>query len=242
MELSLKVEKLKEIISIANTVVTETQVVMDENEFKINAVDEGNIAMVDISLLSEGFEKYSVEEEHIIALDLEKVQDFLKIVNSDDLLELTKEDKKLNIKRDNLSQIIPLLDTESISNPEIPTLDLPTEIKMKAEHIQTGIKAANSISDQLKVKADDMKLKIEAEGEQDEIDVTIYADEFGKYNVEEDIESFFALDYLKDMVSSVSSKAPIYLRLGSDHPMEIEYRFAEGYGRAFMMLAPRIEE
>ncbi len=52
----------------------------------------------------------------------------------------------------------------------------------------------------------------------------------------------FALQYLKDMISPVSSKAPIYVRIDSDYPMEIEYGFAEGTGTALMMLAPRIEE
>jgi len=242
MELSLKADRLKEITDIVSSVVTETLVVIDEDEFKVRAVDEANIAMVDISLLSKGFEEYNVEEKDIIGLNLERVQQFLRIVDSDDLLELSKEKGKLRMKRDNLTQSIPLLDTENIQDPDIPDLDLPTEVKTKAEYIQTGVKAANNISDQVKVEVDEMKFSIEAEGKEDEIDLTVYADQFGKYEVEEEIESLFALDYLKDMVSSVSSKAPIYLRLGSDHPMEIEYNFAEGYGKALMMLAPRIEK
>ncbi len=242
MELSLKADRLKEITDIVSAVVTETLVVIDEDEFKIRAVDEANIAMVDISLLSKGFEEYNVEEEDIIGLNLERVQQFLRIVDSDDLLEISKEEGKLRIKRDNLTQSIPLLDTENIQDPDIPDLDLPTEIKTEAKTIQTGVKAANNISDQVKVKVDEMKFSIEAEGKEDEIDLTVYADQFGKYEVGEEIESLFALDYLKDMVSSVSSRAPIYLRLRSDHPMEIEYNFAEGYGSALMMLAPRIEK
>jgi len=51
----------------------------------------------------------------------------------------------------------------------------------------------------------------------------------------------FAIDYLKNIVKPISAKAPVFVRLGPEYPMEIEYRFAEGNGKATMMLAPRIE-
>jgi len=75
----------------------------------------------------------------------------------------------------------------------------------------------------------------------DEIESTLRADQFAEYDVEEDVESMFALEYLKDMVKPISANAPVFVRLGAEYPMEIEYRFAEGNGKATMMLAPRIE-
>ncbi|MFW6196276.1 MAG: hypothetical protein ACOC5D_02965 [Thermoplasmatota archaeon] len=52
----------------------------------------------------------------------------------------------------------------------------------------------------------------------------------------------FALGYLKDMISPISKNAPVFVRLGADYPMEIEYTFAEENGKATMMLAPRVEK
>ncbi len=197
--------------------------------------------MVDVSLMANVFEEYEVDGDNTIGLNLDKIDQFLGLIKSDYIIELGKEDGRLIARKGGLTQGIPLLDIEELSNPNIPDLDLPTEVKSKAGHIKTGIKAANYISDQVKITADDMKFKLSAESDQDEIDVTVYADEFAKYEVNEDIESNFAIGFLKDMLSSVSSKAPITVRLGSDHPIEIEYRFADGYGSALMMLAPRVE-
>ncbi len=82
---------------------------------------------------------------------------------------------------------------------------------------------------------------MQAEADQDEVDLTLYADQLVGYSVDKEVESIFALEYLKNMVKPISNNAPVFVRLGPDHSMEIEYRFAEGHGKALMLLAPRIE-
>jgi len=73
--------------------------VIDEDKFKIRAIDPTNIAVVNISLLFKGFEEYTAEKKDIIGLDLERVEEFLKIkVDPKDLFELSKEGGKLKIK------------------------------------------------------------------------------------------------------------------------------------------------
>ena len=240
MELSIKSDRLKEIINMVSTIVTETRLTLNEDEFRIRAVDESHVAMVDVSLSTKGFERYDVNEENVIGLNLDKISQFLKLVGSGETIDLSKDGEKLTIEHDTLTQRIPLLDTESMSEPNIPDLDLPTEIKAEASYIKTGIKAASGVSDNVLIKANEDKFKMEAEEDQDEVDLVVYADEFGQYEIGEEVESLFALDKLKNMVSSVSSKAPIFLRLGVDYSIEIEYRFAEGHGQALMLLAPRV--
>ncbi len=72
---------------------------IDEDKFKIRAIDPTNIAVVNISLLFKGFEEYTAEKKDIIGLDLERVEEFLKIkVDPKDLFELSKEGGKLKIK------------------------------------------------------------------------------------------------------------------------------------------------
>jgi len=226
---------------MVSAIVDETRAVVDEEEFRIEAVDSSNVAMVVLSVQPNGFDEYEVDEEKELGLRLNKIQDLLRIVDKGVIIVLTEEDGRLRAESGNLRQIMPLLDTEGMSAPDIPDLDLASEVKMKADFLQTGVKAADSISDHLKVKADDMKLKFLAEGDQDEIDMTLYADQFATYKVEKEIESMFAIDHLKDMVKPISANAPVFMRLGPDYPIEIEYHFAEGNGKATMMLAPRIE-
>ncbi len=242
MELSLEADRLREIIDIVDAVVAEARFTVDEDELNVRAVDDSHVAMVDISVLSNGFEKYEVEGEETMALNLGKIKDFLKIIDSDAMVDLINEDGRLKLESGNLSQVIPLLDPEGMKSADIPDLDLSNELKMEADYLKTAVKAADTVSDGMKISLDDMKCSIMAESDQDEIDMTVYSDQFGKYDVEGEVESMFALQYLKDMISPVSSKAPIYVRIDSDYPMEIEYRFAEGTGMALMMLAPRIEE
>jgi len=241
MRLTLKADRLKEITDMVSAIVEETRAVIDEEEFRIEAVDSSNVAMVVLSVQPNGFDEYEVDGEKELGLRLNKIQDFLRIVDKGETIVLTEEEGRLRAESGNLRQSMPLLDTESMSPPNIPDLDLSSEIKMKADFLQTGVKAADSISDHLKVKADNKKLRFFAEGDQDEIDMTLYANEFPNYSVEKEIESMFAIDYLKGMVKPISAKAPVFLRLGPDFPIEIEYRFAEGNGKATMMLAPRIE-
>ncbi len=242
MNLSIKADRLKEITDMVSAIVDETRAVLDEEEFRIEAVDDSHVAMVVLSVQPNGFEEYEVDEKREIGLKLEKIQDFLKIVDKGEMVELSEEEEgRLKARSGNLTQIIPLLDTEGMDSPDIPDLDLSNEVKMKADFLQTGIKAAGSIVDQLRIKADEDKLQMMAEEDQDEIESTLHSDQFTEYDIEEDVESMFALEYLKDIVKPISANAPVFVRLGPEYPMEIEYRFAEGNGKATMMLAPRIE-
>jgi proliferating cell nuclear antigen len=139
-----------------------------------------------------------------------------------------------------------LIDPDSIrSEPEIPDLDLPATIVLEGRNINRGVKAADMVSDHIRLRvgetdAGDDAFVIEAEGDTDDVTVALDRDDLIDLTVG-DASSLFSLDYLKDMNKAISSGDEVTIELGEEFPVKLFYDIAEGQGSCQFMLSPRIQ-
>jgi proliferating cell nuclear antigen len=167
------------------------------------------------------------------------------MANSGDLihLELDEETRKLHIEIDGLSYTLALIDPDSIrQEPDIPDLDLAAEIVVEGAQIDRGIKAADMVSDHIRLRVDeaDEIFYIEAEGDTDDVDLALTREDLIALTAGP-ADSLFSLDYLKDMNKAIASDAEVTIELGEEFPVKLHYGFAEGLGQVTFMLAPRIQ-
>jgi proliferating cell nuclear antigen len=167
------------------------------------------------------------------------------MANSGDLiqLELDEETRKLHIQIEGLSYTLALIDPDSIrQEPDIPDLDLPAEIVLEGNQMDRGIKAADMVSDHIRLHVDEEEeaFYIEAEGDTDDVDLKIGSDELISLQAGP-ADSLFSLDYLKDMNKAIPSDAEVTIELGEEFPVKLHYEFGEGMGHVTYMLAPRIQ-
>ena len=227
-----------------SVLVDECKIRLNEEEFSIRAVDPANVGMVDLTLEAAAFESYEADGG-VIGVNLARLEDIAGMANSGDLihLELDEETRKLHIAIDGLSYTLALIDPDSIrQEPDIPELDLPAEIVVEGAQLNRGVKAADMVSDHIRLRVDEAEeaFSIEAEGDTDDVDLKLTREDLIAFTAGP-ADSLFSLDYLKDMNKAIPSDAEVTVELGEEFPVKLHYGFAEGLGQVTYMLAPRIQ-
>ena len=235
---------LQDALDSVSVLVDECKIRLNEEDLSIRAVDPANVGMVDLTLDAAAFESYEADGG-VIGVNLAKLEDFVGMASGDQLveLELDEETRKLKIRMDGLSSTLALIDPDSIrQEPDIPDLDLAAEIVLEGAQLDRGIKAADMVSDhvRLRVDADAEAFHIEAEGDTDDVDFQLDTDDLIALTAGA-ADSLFSLDYLKDMNKAIPKDAEVTIELGEEFPVKIHYAVAEGQGNVTYMLAPRIQ-
>ena len=235
---------LQDALDSVSVLVDECKIRLNEADLSIRAVDPANVGMVDLTLDAAAFESYEADGG-VIGVNLAKLEDFVGMASGDQLveLELDEETRKLKIRMDGLSSTLALIDPDSIrQEPHIPDLDLAADIVLEGAQLDRGIKAADMVSDhvRLRVDADAEAFHIEAEGDTDDVDFTLSTDDLIALTAGA-ADSLFSLDYLKDMNKAIPKDAEVTVELGEEFPVKIHYAVAEGQGNVTYMLAPRIQ-
>lgn len=227
-----------------SALVDECKVHLNDDGLEIRAVDPANVGMVDLALAADAFESYEADGGRI-GVNLSRLEDIIGMAESDQLiqLELDEETRKLHIQIDGLEYTLALIDPDSIrQEPDIPDLDLPAEIVVEGRDIDRAVTAADMVSDHiaLGVDEDEAVFYVEAEGDTDNVDLTLD---------EEDLidltpgpaHSLFSLDYLEDMNGAIPNDGEVTIELGEEFPVKLHFEIAEGNGHVTYMLAPRIQ-
>jgi len=235
---------LQDALDSVSVLVDECKIRLNEEELSIRAVDPANVGMVDLTLEAAAFESYQADGG-VIGVNLARLEDIAGMANSGDLvhLELDEETRKLHIEVDGLSYTLALIDPDSIrQEPDIPELDLPAEIVVEGAQLNRGVKAADMVSDHIRLRVDEAKeaFSIEAEGDTDDVDLKLTREDLIAFTAGP-ADSLFSLDYLKDMNKAIPSDAEVTVELGEEFPVKLHYGFAEGLGQVTYMLAPRIQ-
>ena len=235
---------LRDSLDAVSVLVDECKIRLNEEELSIRAVDPANVGMVDLTLEAAAFESYEADGG-VIGVNLDRLEDIAGMANSDDLvhLELDEETRKLHIEIEGLSYTLALIDPDSIrQEPDIPDLDLPAEITLEGAQLNRGIKAADMVSDHIRLRVDegDETFHIEAEGDTDDVDLELTTEDLIALTAGP-ADSLFSLDYLKDMNKAIAPDAEVRVELGEEFPVKLHYEFAEGLGTVTFMLAPRIQ-
>ena len=235
---------LQDALDSVSVLVDECKIRLNEEELSIRAVDPANVGMVDLTLEAAAFESYEADGG-VIGVNLARLGDIAGMASSGDLvhLELDEETRKLHIEVDGLSYTLALIDPDSIrQEPDIPELDLPAEIVLEGAQLNRGVKAADMVSDHIRLRVDESEesFYIEAEGDTDDVDLKLTREDLIAFSPGP-ADSLFSLDYLKDMNKAIPADAEVTVELGEEFPVKLHYGFGEGLGQVTFMLAPRIQ-
>ncbi|WP_121821019.1 DNA polymerase sliding clamp [Halostella salina] len=237
-------ETLGTALDSVSVLVDECKIHLNEDGIEIRAVDPANVGMVDLSLSADAFESYEADGG-LIGVNLSRLEDIVGMADSGQLveLELDEETRKLHIQIDGLEYTLALIDPDSIrQEPDIPDLDLASEIVIEGADIDRAVTAADMVSDHIALGVDetDEQFYVDAEGDTDDVHLELDRDDLIDLQAGP-AYSLFSLDYLKDMNKAIDKDAEVTLELGEEFPVKIHFDIAEGNGQVTFMLAPRIQ-
>jgi proliferating cell nuclear antigen len=241
---AIKGGEIKEFVETLRALVDEAKFHISPDGIQARAVDPANVAMDDIELFAAAFESYDATEG-ILGLNLERLEDVLKLANKGDLVQLSFDTStfKLVIHIDGVEFTMACIDPDSIrQEPDIPDMDLPISFTAEEAKISRGVKAADMVSDHIMIRCDETEqaVHIEASGDTDDVDLELTNDDDLVALTAADGEALYSLDYVKDISRKIPKNAEVTMTFGTDFPVMIEYEFADGEGKVLSMIAPRI--
>lgn len=237
----LKSDTLKGIVNIISTLIDEVKFTITPEGMTLKAVDAAHVAMIEMEIDKCAFESYDAERCEI-GLDLDKVKGVLKLASAGDIIRMEQDDThgRLVFKVGNITRRMNLVDTSTMSDPKVPQLSLTAKISLSVDELQKGIRAADTISDHITLRAGQGYFELSCEGDTDSVSLRLEGDSV-KVDTDSDVCSMFPLDYFSNITKAIPSGTMVGVELDNDYPVKLVFALADGNARVNYLLAPRIE-
>ncbi len=241
-EAKLKAEVLKEMVDVVSTLVDEAKFNVGKDSVTIKAVDPAHVAMVDLSLDRGAFENFKADETEL-GIDMDKMKEILRLAKAGEGISIKHDEDKnrLIVSVGNTTRRMSLVDTAGMSDPKVPSLNLPAKVVVRTDELRQAIRASESVSDHIALKASPEGFEIVSEGDTDTVSHMVPKDMLEEIQAKDAVRSLFPLDYFSNMVKAIGSAPTVALYLGTDYPVKMEFKIAAGKGEVKYLLAPRIE-
>lgn len=238
----IKSDVLKGIVYIVSTLVDEVKFSINQDRLALRAIDPAHVAMIEADVSPKAFESYSADETEI-GLDLEKVKAVLKLAGPSDVISMEHDPDqgRLTFRIGNITRSMSLVDTSSMSDPKVPNIELRTDVKVKVDQLQKGIRASESISDHISLEADKEGFELACRGDTDSAVLRIPAADLDALSVEEPTRSLYPLDYFSNILKVIPAGTTVDIQLDTDYPVKLLFALADGEAKFVYFLAPRIE-
>ena len=241
---TIEANAFRNVLEAVGVLVDECRVHVDSDGMRVRAADPAMVALVDLTLDAERFERYEASET-VLGVNLERLTEILGVAERDDhvRMELDESSRTLHVDVGALSYTLGLLDPNSIRDePDLPDLEPPAEVALEGYHIDRGVKAAEMVSDHLRfaVDEDSETFSIEAEGDTDDVSVELTRDEVTNL-VPGPADSLYSLDYLTKINRVIPNDRTVTLELGEEFLAGVAFEVPEAGQPVSYRIAPRIQ-
>jgi proliferating cell nuclear antigen len=242
-EATIRADRLADAVDAAGALVDECRLRLGADGASIRAADPAVVAMVEVEVDAGDFESYAADGE-VIGVDLTRLGDLVRVSDGDDLvrLRLDAERRVLVVESGTLSYSLGLIDPDTVrKEPDLPELSPPAEATLSGAQLDRGIAAADMVADHLRLRVPESResLRIEAEGDTDDVTVELGPEELIEFSPGE-ADSLYSLDYLKEMNRAIPRDASVTVEMGTEFLVRLAYEAAEAGPRVSYRLAPRI--
>ncbi len=246
LEATIEPSTLKETFEPADVIVNECRLHLTDDGLWLRAADPAIVATVEVHLEANAFESYRADDG-VIGVNVSRLIEVAKLASNDEMvdLEISTKTNQLVVESDGLEYSLALLDTDTLrKEPEVPSeLNLPAEVVMEGTYLDRGIRAAEMVSDHLRIRIeeDGDTFYLEATGDTDQTRLELDEQELSSLSAGR-AESLFSLQYLEAINKSVPAEGLVTLECGEELPARIQYDI-DGSGPAVTyLLAPRLQQ
>ncbi len=252
-EFAFLAEPLRAFLAQVAQLVDGAKVIANGDGWHVRAVDAAHVALIDVHLTDVVDALESVEgttralsADVAFGVDVEKLVALVKKARKDEVVRIAAElpnasdHDVLTIELGGMTRTMALIDTADMPDPRIPVLNLPAKVEIAAADLLNVAKAAEDVSDHVRLSVTRDGLTVRAEGDVDKVSINFRHGE----NVEVEIQgpedshsSLFPLDYVTAFLKTVKGEA-LVLRLGTDYPVRMDW---DGTTKGAYLCAPRIE-
>lgn len=180
--LNIKIKKdiLEPLIKIHSKLTNELRIVIQKDGISIKSIDPAHCELLDTLIKDQACEEYYVKEDMELGIDTDKILDFLRLAQKNDLLRFSYDldNNKLIVKWGNLTRTMGLIDTAGLPDPEIPTVDFGSKASVSTDLFHKALKSINADTykheTQLLISEHGMGLEKYTEDDDDETEISSY--------------------------------------------------------------------
>lgn len=241
------IESIKDIVSEINLEVSPTGI-------NLQAMDASHVALVTVSLSSEGFQDYRCDKTLNLGIQVGNLWKLMKCGGNDDCLILKTESdsSSLNIKFENkklkkscdFNLNLITIDSEHLG---IPETNYGSMITMSSNEFNRITKELFALSETVNIETNKNYISFSVASEQVTGSIKIDTndsnsqEEMTLVKVDEPVNLAFALRYLNMFTKATALSEQVQLSLSSEYPLRVEYRLSN-LGSLKYYLAPRISD
>jgi len=243
------IEALKDLVADANIDCT-------TDEISIQAMDSSHVSLVQVTLLSSGFDHYRCDRAISLGFNSTNMSKILKCAGNDDIITLKADDSA-----ETLTLMFEAPSQDRIADFELKLMDISSEslgipdtsylstIKMPSGEFQRIIRDLQVLGDTCVISCTKEGVRFSVAGDLGTGNVLL-RNNTGASDKEEDqviidmeepVELTFALRYLNFFTKATSLGPTVILSMSPEVPIVVEYPIEE-MGHIKYYLAPKIDE
>jgi DNA polymerase III sliding clamp (beta) subunit (PCNA family) len=242
MDVTIEADHATQIFDKMSNLITEAILRFEEDRLVVTTCDPAVVSMIHLEIPEDSFKKYDVTPEDYNTLTEEGEDGILLGVSLENFSTVTGVfDEEINISVEIESSNIVL--TEDDDRYELPILNLSTDEAPDMDRLEQDIQAEldldqfKELRKKLGIADDSCQIKLTTEGElevsgggnQMEVETNYELGEAEVVSEEfdgEEVESMFALDYLKKaerMFNKIDTCDSLQVRMAQEFPMEMTH-------------------
>jgi len=245
---------MKKLIESIKDIVSEINLEVGSLGINLQAMDESHVALVTVSLTSEGFAEYRCDKKMNLGIKVSNLWKLMKCGGNEDSLTLKAQADSsfLNIKFENtklhkscdFNLNLISIDTEHL---KIPDTNYGSIITMSSNEFTRITKELSALSRTVYIETNTNYIAFTVNSESVSGTIKIEAndstsqEEMTTVKVKEPVNLAFALNYLSMFTKANGLTEQVQLCLSSEYPLRVEYRLSN-LGSLKYYLAPRISE
>jgi proliferating cell nuclear antigen len=244
LQLSTEARTLTPLIGAAKELVDETRLAVKAEGIGIHAGSADGVGMIDGWIGAESFASFEATEG-TLGIKLGRFADILSVADAGELvqIELDVAASALQFDINGVTFTMDLVAPEAIRQaPPVPDIDIPAMVELSDDDFETGVRAADLVSEhvELIVDVEANELRAEVEGDLDSVTYHRRARELVAMDPVP-VASKFSLEYLKTVKRALPSGVSKTLRVGETKPLVVRVALPHTSGGAVQFfIAPRV--
>ena len=214
------------------------EIIINEERLYAQGMDGSQAALFELSLKSDWFTSYEVDEDVVLGINCELIAKVLHCLNNNQTISLeydtNKDDLTISLipregEKCMLKEFtIPLMDLES-ELMEIPDADYTADLEIESQEFYQLVDEMSIFGDTLGVNCKYDNVKFTGKGNLGEMTAVIKEDDILMYAVEEDADMTvnYRMSYLKTITCFSRINSVVKLHMSDDKPMKIQYDMEE---------------
>ncbi len=225
---------------------------VDEGNFEVTvagmhlrSMDPSQIAMVDLLLPKEAFEKLNAEPSATLGINLIDLGKVLARARPDEKLTISLEEKENRLLLEFVGESkrhfkMPLLDLGG-TPPKEPKISFDAHVKLRASALKDMLRDAGLLSSHVVLHAAENDFVVEAHGDSGDLVIETPKDaaSVSEFKSGAKARAMYPYEYLDDITRAAPDDAVISIELKNDAPVRISYEI--GHAKLAYYLAPRVE-